>query len=257
MNDRSNATNSRRGFTLIELLVVVAIIALLISILLPALSAARDAARGAKCLAQFHGLAHGLTIYTTEHADVLVPGRLPQISGDNCNWQATLFGRAKYRPTFLAMMSIGVGTPPFADPQACRDTTDRLGEAGDRQDYASPSFVCPQTPEWTDERNGSYGYNYQFLGNSRLSDTTNPNSFKHWPVRIERIRAPGQTVAVADCNNDRVFSYNDVDPFVDLILASPGCSVGYGTPPLDECNQPGDSSAPAGGTGDSDENPEG
>ncbi|MBL8878640.1 MAG: hypothetical protein JNG88_05920, partial [Phycisphaerales bacterium] len=25
------------------------------------------------------------------------------------------------------------------------------------------------------------------------------NSFKHWPVRIERIRAPGQTVAVADC----------------------------------------------------------
>lgn len=189
----------RGAFTLIELLVVVAIIALLISILLPSLSAARASARGAKCLAHFHGLAHGLTIYANEQADTLVPGRLPQISGDNCNWQATLFGRAKFRPTFLAMMSIGVGVPPFEDPQACRNTVDRLGESGDRQDYASPIFVCPQVPEWTDERNGCYGYNYQFLGNSRLRNDADPNSFKNWPMRIERIRIPGQTVAAADC----------------------------------------------------------
>lgn len=199
MTGNARKIRSRFAFTLIELLVVVAIIALLISILLPSLSAARDSARAARCLAQLHSLAQGLTIYTNEHADVLVPGRLPPIPGDNCNWQATLFGRAKYRPTFLAMMSIGVATPPFADPQACRNTVDREGEAGDRQNYASPIFVCPQTPDWTDERNGSYGYNYQFLGNSRLQQPNQPDSFKNWPVRIERIRNPAQTVAAADC----------------------------------------------------------
>lgn len=199
MSNRNGQFRPPRAFSLIELLIVVAIIALLISLLLPALSAARDSARAARCLAQLHGLAQGLTIYTSEHADVLVPGRLPPITGDDCNWRATLFGRPKYRPTFLAMMSIGVSTPPFADPQACRGTVDREGELGDRQNYASPAFVCPQTPDWTDERNGSYGYNYQFLGNSRLRDANQPASFKNWPVRIESIRVPAQTVAAADC----------------------------------------------------------
>jgi prepilin-type N-terminal cleavage/methylation domain-containing protein/prepilin-type processing-associated H-X9-DG protein len=187
------------GFTLIELLVVVAIIALLISILLPTLRAARESARTTKCLAQLYALGQGLTIYSQEHGDVLVPGRLPQIPGDNCNWYADLFGRRKYRPTFLAMMSKGTGTPAFEDPQACRNTTDQFGEAGDRQNYASSIYVCPETPVWTDERNGSYGYNYQFLGNSRLSNESNPTSFKNWPVKVDRIRYPSQTVAVADC----------------------------------------------------------
>ena len=52
---------------------------------------------------------------------------------------------------------------------------------------------------WTDERNGSYGYNYQFLGNSRLRDREDIHSFKNWPVLTTRIRVPSATVAVADC----------------------------------------------------------
>lgn len=188
-----------RAFTLVELLVVVAIIGLLISLLLPTLSAARESARAAKCLAQLHALGQGLTIYTQEHRSVLVPGRLPQLPGDDCNWYADLFGRRKYRPTFVAMMSLSVGLPPFDDPQACRNTVDRFGEPGDRQNYASPLYVCPETAEWTDERNGSYGYNYQFLGNSRLSEPANPTSFKNWPVQLDRVRYPARTVAVADC----------------------------------------------------------
>lgn len=182
------------GFTLIELLIVVAIIALLISILLPGLNAARQQARATKCLSQLRVLGQGLVMYSTEHGDVLVPGRLPNV--DSCNWAASIAGGRKYRPTFMAMMSRSVGTPPFADPQACGNTNDRFGQAGNKQNYSDPIYVCPSVPDRTDERNGSYGYNYQFLGNSRL-DTQ--NRFKHWPVIITRLRHPGDTVAIADC----------------------------------------------------------
>lgn len=184
------------GFTLIELLVVVAIIALLISILLPALSSARQQARGAKCLAQLRTFGQGFTTYVNTYADAMPAGRLPRI--DNENAYAEILGGRKYRPTFVALMSEAVGAPPFHDPKASRSDTDMFGEPGDRQNYDYGVYVCPSTPKWTDERNGSYGYNYQFLGNSRLRDD-NPESYRNWPVRLTWIRQPGRTVAAGDC----------------------------------------------------------
>ena len=186
----------RRAFTLIELLVVVAIIALLVSILLPALSGVRKKGRATKCMANLHVLGHGISIYATEYNDALLPSRLPKL--DDCNAYAMLYGVRKFRPTFLAMLSVAVSMPPFADPKACKTDTDRYGEPGDRQNYASPVYVCPSVAEWTDERNASYGWNYQFLGNSRLIDDDNPTSYKNWVVRLAQIRHPGRTVAVAD-----------------------------------------------------------
>lgn len=185
-----------RGFTLIELLIVVAVIGLLIAILLPSLSAARASARASKCAAQLRSLGQGLVIYTVEQADVLVPGRLPKL--DDCNWSMDVLGGRKYRPTFLAMMSRGVGVPPFDPPMACASEVDPTGEKGDRQNYGYAGYVCPSVADWTDERNGSYGYNYQFLGNSRLLDTKKPTSFKNWPRKITAVRYPADTVAVAD-----------------------------------------------------------
>lgn len=202
----------RPAFTLIELLVVVAVIAVLIGLLLPALNGARRSAKTARCLANLHVLGHGLTIYSSEQRDVLVPGRLPPL--DSCNWFANILGGRKYRPTFAAMMSLGVGAPPFDDPFACKSGTDRFGEAGDRQNYAYAAYYCPQTPDWTDERNGSYGYNYQFLGNSRLSDPAAPDDWKHWPVRISQIRHAADTVAVADCMGTAAsFATQDRQPY--------------------------------------------
>ena len=182
---------------MVELLVVVSIMALLFGILVPSLSSARQQAKGMKCLGQLKVLGQALTMYTVESRDVFVPSRMPKI--DDCNWFADIAGGRKYRPTFLAMMSVRIGVPPFEDPKTCKTETDAFGEPGDQQNYGDPVYVCTSVPKWTDERNGSYGYNYQFLGNSRLRDSLDIHSFKNWPVQATRIRVPSETVAVADC----------------------------------------------------------
>ncbi|MBN2445240.1 MAG: prepilin-type N-terminal cleavage/methylation domain-containing protein [Phycisphaerae bacterium] len=192
-------TRRQTAFTLIELLVVIAIISLLVSILLPALSYARQQGRAIKCLANMRTLGQGLILYQADNNDIFVPSRLPKMAGNSCEPYATLFGQRKYRPTFMALLSAAFGVPPFDDPQACKNTKDRFGEDGDRQNYTSGAYVCPSVPTWTDERNGCYAYNYQFLGNSRRyseSDTASP--FKNWPVRATEIKLPGRTVAAGD-----------------------------------------------------------
>ncbi len=186
----------RGGFTLIELLVVIAIIGLLLSILVPSLSAARQRGQATVCLAHLRTLGQGLVMYSTDHRDQLVPGRLPRLDDDN--WRALVLGGWKYRPTFLAMMGTNVGIQPFEQPMPSRSMTDRFGEPGDRQNYFSNVYVCTARSNWTDERNGSYGYNYQFLGNSRLRDSGEPNSFKNWPMVVTDIRDPSRCVAVGD-----------------------------------------------------------
>lgn len=194
-SDRARASH-RRAFTLIEVLVVIGIISLLVAILIPSLSAARQRGQATVCLAHMHSLGQGLTMYSTEHQDVLVPGRLPRV--DNDNWRALILGGWKFRPTFLAMMGTNVGIPAFDDPMPSGNLIDRWGEPGDKQNYASKAYVCPTVADWTDERNGSYGYNYQWLGNSRLLNPADIWSFKNWPVSLSHISSPGSCVAMAD-----------------------------------------------------------
>lgn len=186
----------RGGFTLIELLVVVGIISALIGILVPSLSRARRQARAAVCGSNLRTLGQGIVMYANENSDRLLPGRMPKV--DEEQWQVQISGGLKYRPTFLAMMGHQVGVPPFADPQSTKTTVDRQGEKGDRQNYASDVYVCPSVRDWTDERNGAYGYNYQFLGNSRLRSECDVTSFKNWPINLSRVRSPGACVAVGD-----------------------------------------------------------
>jgi len=190
---------TRRAFTLVELLLVVSIIGLLISILVPSLSKARKQSRAAVCLHNLHVLGQGIAMYTSSNRDVLMPSRLPKIKGDDCNPYAEVHGGRKYRPTFLAIMGSAVGVPAFEDPQACKSYEDRFGEPGDQQNYYHGTYLCPTVPTWTDERNGAYGYNYQFLGNSRLRDEHVHDSYKNWPVPLTRIRYASSTIAVADC----------------------------------------------------------
>jgi prepilin-type N-terminal cleavage/methylation domain-containing protein/prepilin-type processing-associated H-X9-DG protein len=176
----------RRAFTLIELLVVIAIIAILLAILLPALGAARQASKSTLCLSNLRQLALGWSIYADENKDVMVAHRAPNLPGGAGN-PANIYdvgNGLKIRPTWIARMGAAVGIYPHNEPSVT-DT---------RQDYDSKVFVCPLTPEWTDERNASYGYNYQFLGNSRVTN----GKYNNYPVKRSRLHTLDKTVVAAD-----------------------------------------------------------
>ncbi len=180
-------TEHRFGaFTLIELLVVIAIIAVLVGILLPGLSSARTSARGTKCLANMRQLAIGWTAYADENKDVMVPHRAPNLAGGTsnpANWYEVGNG-LKFRPTWITRMGVYVGVYPFAEPSTTED----------RQDFESDVFLCAAVPLYNDERNHAYGYNYQFLGNSRITSGRSHN----YPVKRSRISVSASTVVAAD-----------------------------------------------------------
>ena len=195
-----NSNSQRKAFTLIEILVSIAVITLLIGILLPSLSAARSQAKRTLCQSRLRVLGQGMAMYANENRDYIMPGRMPYV--DNERWAVDIEGGIKYRPTFLAMMGSEVGVAPFDDPQKTKGKggkrKDRFGEPADRQNYSNKAYLCPSVADWTDERNGAYGYNYQFLGNARLRDPDMETSFKNWPIAYSRVKAPSGCVAVAD-----------------------------------------------------------
>ncbi len=183
------ARAARQGpaFTLIELLVVIAIIAILIGVLLPALGRARDSSRMTACLSNFRQLALGAESYADRNKDAMLAHRMPNLPGgfgNPGNWYDVGNG-LKFRPTWIAMMGADVGLYPFSNPSTSED----------RQDYDYKVFVCPSVPHWTDERNAAYGYNYQFLGNARVSAG---GSYHNFPVRRARIQTFAGTVVAAD-----------------------------------------------------------
>jgi prepilin-type processing-associated H-X9-DG protein len=178
-------------------MVVVAIIGLLMAILVPALSSARRIAKSTVCLTRLRTAGQGLTLYANDNHDVLVPARLPKINEEH--WRLRVVGGVKYRPTFFTIMASQIGLQPFDDPQPSKSLVDRSGQPGDRQNYSNEAYVCPEVRDWVDERNGCYGYNYQFLGNARLLADADLKSYKNWPVQSSWIRSPSQCVAVADC----------------------------------------------------------
>ena len=188
--------NSAFAFTLIELLVSISILGLLIAILLPFLSSARRHTKSTLCQSRLRTFGQGLVLYANDNREALIPGRMPRI--DDEQWQVYIEGGLKYRPTFLAMMASEVGLAPFSDPMPTKNDLDVFLQPGDRQNYDNEAYICPSVRFWVDERNGCYGYNYQFLGNARLRNPDVIGSYKNWRVKYSRIQSPAGCVAVAD-----------------------------------------------------------
>jgi len=185
-------TGSRRptvagGFTLIEVLVVISIISLLISILLPSLRKARLMSKAVACSSNLRAIGQGWHVYAGDNSGISVPGRLPVFReggfGNDRNLYRISTGK-KYRPRWPAIMQGAVGVPAIRHPKKSRS----------RQEYGSKVYTCPMVSNWTDERNSSYGYNYQFLGSHRLD----AGRLRNLPVPLSRIRAATKTVVVAD-----------------------------------------------------------
>lgn len=198
---------TRPGFTLIELLVVISIIALLIGVLLPALGSARQAAMATANLANLRSLGQGIALYTNDHPTLpafrLPPGRVHTSTG---------------RPRARWHFPIGdyVGQPYLPRTQAERDafTGGQSGNATDDMPRIDNDVFRDPTHDVDDYlaangeikslRNGSYGYNYHYLGNTRREGPGGMAA--NYPVRLSAINSASRTIVFADSkgNQNRV-----------------------------------------------------
>lgn len=196
---------SRNAFTLIELLVVIAIIALLIGILLPALGSARKAAMATANLANLRSLGQGLALYVNDHemlpAFRLPPGEFHQSSGrPRARWQFPLgdYVGQPYHPRTeqeWADFTGGEGGSDATDDMPRLDNDVFRDPTHDTEDYLDSNGEIKSL------RNGSYGYNYHYLGNTR---TEGPDgSFANYPVRDARIGTASRTVSFADSKGNQ------------------------------------------------------
>lgn len=151
-----NWANRRLGFMLIELLVVVAIICLLSAVLFPVFARAKDAARRTSCVSNSRQLGLALSSYLTDYARYPVHSS-PATQSPRTRWPDYLYPYAKNDQIFLC---------PVA-----------------RLEVLGKAWAHNPTRKY-----GGYGYNYQYLGNSRFA----------YSVLDSQIVSPSETVVFAD-----------------------------------------------------------
>jgi len=184
----------RRAFTLVELLVVISIIALLMSILLAALGKAREAGRSVVCMANVRRISMAGYIYALENDGRFPPFRLAKTYPTDTVDYINKYGRIK--PRWPWFFDHGIG--PVIDPTPyVVNPGDTFGDS-DTLIMTNDYFMCPSFFhsgfDKRDIRNGSYGYNYQYLGNSRIAG----DKFLNFPVCLSKVRRQSSTIMIAD-----------------------------------------------------------
>lgn len=180
----------RKGFTLIELLVVVAVIAVLLAVLLPALAGARESALGVQCGSRLRQVTTGWYTYAHDNAGYLVPGQPGRYSDPERNVYDVGNGK-QYRPRWYVILGAQTDLYCFENPSPEREDEHSM-------QITNEMFICPSTPDWTSTRNCSYGYNHQFLGNTRFVQNEEALGFINYPVHIGMITSPSNTVMAGD-----------------------------------------------------------
>lgn len=175
-----------------ELLVVISIMALLMAILMPALGRARQAAYASVCLSNVRRISMAAQIYVTENT-YFPPHRL-KYQYPSGPVYVNKYGRS--RPRWQWFFNEGVG--PVIDPAPWVKTQGQTFDDDQTLLITNDYFICPSFnhPDYNDHdiRNGSYGYNYQYLGN--IQEVT--ERYVNYPVKIDSIGSPDKTIIVAD-----------------------------------------------------------
>jgi len=191
------------GFTLIELIVVIGLITILIAIVLPSLSSSRRQAKANVCLSNLKGLSTAFVVYLNENRDKYPPHRLSKLYPTAPDDQQYINEHGCKRPRWQWFLETENGPP--ADPLLFRRYVTNQGFFDDAVPSPKGTFInnsvyqCPALEDEdfvNDIRNGSYGYNYQYLGNARQQ--ANPAQWDNFAVGLHQIKSPGRTVLIAD-----------------------------------------------------------
>jgi len=180
--NRSAAENhvSKSGFTLIELLVVVAIIAILASLMLPALAGAKLKAKAISSLSNLRQLGLGMKLYHDDQ-DYKFPGHsLPAVPGQaRIRWADLIFPYMQTPQVYLSPLLTVEEKPRMNKPFA----------------HTAPGGMeLPGTTQYY----GGYGYNYQYLGNTRQ-----PGGVEPFHASDASIARPDHTVMLGDTKGTR------------------------------------------------------
>lgn len=185
------------AFTLVEMLVVIAIIVILASLVLTGIMAARQSAQSVQCLSNLRQLGLAVMQYRDQH------GMYPQYRAE---YPPITNKYGVYRPDWQWIIAEYMGGWA-QNPNAClaMEPIDPTCETTVPID--NPVLICPSlragTPnqlnneDYLSLRNGSYGYNFGYLGNNRtLVDGDNSTPTLYYPVRS--VPEPSRTIVFGD-----------------------------------------------------------